>query len=87
MSLYFVPPFAKGLTLEQTVEELANIVLSWRARIGAQDLEEFKGYFLEVFVKRAFRELDAPLGELPDGSEITDPSAASGFALPRYMLF
>src|ERR1051326_388594 len=33
VSLYFVPPFAKGLTLEQTVEELANIVLSWRARI------------------------------------------------------
>jgi hypothetical protein len=28
---------------------------------------EFKSYFLDVFVARAFRELDSPLGDLPDG--------------------
>ena len=40
------------------------------AKIGINDAETagaFKAYFLDVFVKRAYRELDGPLGDLPDG--------------------
>ena len=40
------------------------------AMIGVSDpqvVEEFKSYFLDVFVARAYRELDGPLGDLPEG--------------------
>jgi glyoxylase-like metal-dependent hydrolase (beta-lactamase superfamily II) len=37
------------------------------AMVNAPDPEQFKMYFLDVFAKRAWRELDAPLGDLPDG--------------------
>src|SRR5260221_2826214 len=35
---------------------------------GAKTAGEFKAYFLDVFVKRSYRELDQPLGDLPMGS-------------------
>jgi len=40
------------------------------AKIGIKDAETataFKDYFLDVFVKRAYRELEGPLSDLPDG--------------------
>ena len=35
--------------------------------VPADGVEQFRGYFLDTFVRRAFRELDAPLSDLPDG--------------------
>ncbi len=61
---------AKGLTPEQTLEALGKQNAELAARIGVKDTEmagAFKSYFLDVFVKRAYRELDGPLGDLPDG--------------------
>ena len=61
---------AKGMTSEQTVEALDKQNVELAAKIGIKDAETaaaFKDYFLDVFVKRAYRELDGPLGDLPDG--------------------
>jgi len=61
---------AKGLTVEQTLEALGKQNAELAAKIGVKDTETataFKDYFLDVFVKRAYRELDGPLGDLPDG--------------------
>jgi hypothetical protein len=33
---------------------------------GADGVSQFKAYFLDVYVARAYRELDGPLGGLPD---------------------
>lgn len=60
----------KGMTVEQTTEALAKQNAGLAAKIGIKDAETagaFKDYFLDVFVKRAYRELDGPLGDLPDG--------------------
>jgi cyclase len=59
----------KGMTAEQTMETLDNQNAELAANIGVKDAETaaaFKDYFLDVFVKRAYRELDGPLGDLPD---------------------
>jgi cyclase len=60
----------RGLSADQTVAE----VNSHRAKLaemvgvaGAQQVDQFASYFLETFVLRAYRELDGPLGDLPDG--------------------
>jgi hypothetical protein len=61
---------AKGMTVEQTAEALGKQNAELAAKIGIKDTEiaaAFKDYFLDVFVKRAYRELDGPLGDLPDG--------------------
>lgn len=61
---------AKGMTSEQTVEAMDKQNAELAAKIGIKDAETasaFKNYFLDVFVKRAYRELDGPLGDLPDG--------------------
>ncbi|HEV7676184.1 MAG TPA: MBL fold metallo-hydrolase [Candidatus Angelobacter sp.] len=61
---------AKGMTVEQTTEALDKQNAELAAKIGIKDAETaaaFKDYFLDVFVKRAYRELDGPLGDLPDG--------------------
>jgi glyoxylase-like metal-dependent hydrolase (beta-lactamase superfamily II) len=60
----------KGMTLDQTAEALAKQSSDLAAKVGIKDAETadaFKAYFLDVFVKRAYRELDKPLGDLPDG--------------------
>jgi len=60
----------KGMTAEQTMEALDKQNTELAAKIGIKDSETagaFKDYFLNVFVKRAYRELDGPLGDLPDG--------------------
>jgi glyoxylase-like metal-dependent hydrolase (beta-lactamase superfamily II) len=59
-----------GMTVEQTTEALGKQNVELAAKIGINDAETaaaFKDYFLDVFVKRAYRELDGPLGDLPDG--------------------
>ena len=60
---------AKGMTAEQTLEAVRKQSPELAAKIGVKDAETaaFKAYFLDVFVKRAYRELDGALGELPDG--------------------
>jgi cyclase len=61
---------AKGMTVEQTTEALDKQNAELAAKIGIKNPETaaaFKDYFLDVFVKRAYRELDGPLGDLPDG--------------------
>jgi cyclase len=61
---------AKGMTVEQTMEALDKQNAELAAKIGIKDAETaaaFKDYFLDVFVKRAYRELAGPLGDLPDG--------------------
>jgi glyoxylase-like metal-dependent hydrolase (beta-lactamase superfamily II) len=60
----------KGLTVEQTLESVGKQNANLAAKIGITDAETagaFKEYFLDVFVKCAYRELDGPLGDLPDG--------------------
>jgi cyclase len=60
----------KGMTAEQTTEAKEKQNTELAARIGIKDAQTaaaFKDYFLDVFVKRAYRELDGPLGDLPDG--------------------
>jgi cyclase len=60
----------KGMTIERTTEALDKQNTELAAKIGIKDAEtatSFKNYFLNVFVKRAYRELDGPLGDLPDG--------------------
>jgi glyoxylase-like metal-dependent hydrolase (beta-lactamase superfamily II) len=60
----------KGLTLEQTSEAVGKQNAELAAKLGikdAQAAEAFKAYFLDVFVKRAYREMDGPLGDLPEG--------------------
>jgi cyclase len=61
---------AKGMTVEQATEAFDKQSADLAAKIGIKDPETaaaFKDYFLEVFVKRAYRELGGPLGDLPDG--------------------
>jgi glyoxylase-like metal-dependent hydrolase (beta-lactamase superfamily II) len=61
---------ATGMTVEQTTETLGKQNAELAAKIGIKDAETagaFKDYFLNVFVKRAYRELNGPLGDLPDG--------------------
>lgn len=60
----------KGRTLEQTSEAVGKQNAELAAKLGIKDaetVEAFKAYFLDVFVKRAYREMDGPLGDLPDG--------------------
>ena len=58
---------AKGLTLEQTKTALVNHAADYAADLALPErlLPAFKGYFLEVFVNRAYHELDKPLGDSP----------------------
>jgi cyclase len=61
---------AKGMTVEQTTEAFDKQSADLAAKIGIKDPDTaaaFKDYFLDVFVKRAYRELDGPLRDLPDG--------------------
>lgn len=61
---------ANGMTAEQTTDAIGKQAADLVAKVGIHDAdtaEEFKAYFLNVFVKRAYRELDGPLGDVPDG--------------------
>jgi glyoxylase-like metal-dependent hydrolase (beta-lactamase superfamily II) len=58
---------AKGLTLEQTKTALTNHAADYAADLALPErsLPAFKSYFLEVFVNRAYHELEKPLGDSP----------------------
>jgi len=61
---------SRGLTAEQTGESVGKESKELASKIGIVDEQvaaEFKAYFLDVFVARAYRELEGPLGDLPDG--------------------
>lgn len=60
---------SKGLSLEQTQKLVAMKNEALGRKLGITDpevLPQFKSYFLNAFVARAYRELDGPLGETPD---------------------
>lgn len=60
---------SKGLSMEQTQKSVALKNEGLGRKLGITDpevLQQFKSYFLNVFVARAYRELDSPLGETPD---------------------
>ncbi|HEY7162124.1 MAG TPA: MBL fold metallo-hydrolase [Acidobacteriota bacterium] len=60
---------SKGLSLEQTQKSVALKNEAFGRKLGITDpevLQQFKSYFLNVFVARAYRELDTPLSETPD---------------------
>ena len=58
---------ADGRSLQETQTALGNNAAVYAADIGLpeQQLPVFKAYFLEVFVNRAYHELDQPLGDSP----------------------
>ena len=61
---------AKGSSLEQAKEIAAKNNSEIAKTIGltdSQQIAEFKAYFVNVFVARAYRELDQPLSDFPDG--------------------
>lgn len=58
----------KGLTLEQTSGSITGSAAELAALVDITDkqaTEEFKAYFLNVFVARAYKELQHPLGDSP----------------------
>ena len=60
---------AEGLSLEQTKERIGKQKGDLASKLSITDPQvemEFKAYFLDVFVARAYKELDQPLGDLPD---------------------
>jgi len=60
---------SKGLSLEQAQKSVALKNEALGRKLGITDpdvLQEFKSYFLNVFVVRAYRELDSPLGDSPN---------------------
>lgn len=58
---------AAGQSAEQVAAALDGESSRLAAMVGVTDSETFKGYFLDVFVKRCYRELEGPLSDLPDG--------------------
>ena len=59
-----------GSTIEQTKVSIGQQYRQLASMLGISDervASEFKAYFLDVFVPRAYRELESPLGDLPDG--------------------
>ncbi|HYM24078.1 MAG TPA: MBL fold metallo-hydrolase [Vicinamibacterales bacterium] len=58
---------ARGLPIEQARKTMLDRAAVYAADLGLADsqLPAFKGYFLEVFVNRAYHELEAPLGDNP----------------------
>lgn len=58
----------QGLSEEQTVQAIGKKEADLAAIIGINDpklLPAFKPYFLDVFLRRAYQELDHPLSDLP----------------------
>ncbi len=58
---------AEGRTLQQTQAAFADNAAVYAADIGLTERQvpAFKAYFLEVFVNRAYHELEKPLGDNP----------------------
>jgi cyclase len=61
---------SNGSSLEQARESVGKEAGELAANLGITDpqaTKEFKAFFLDVFVARAFEEMDHPLGDLPNG--------------------
>lgn len=61
---------SKGMTPEQTADSIGKQAPDLAAMLSITDPEvtnEFKAYFLDIFVGRACKEMAQPLGDLPDG--------------------
>jgi cyclase len=59
---------AAGKSADETVAALdLDKITALAGPAAASDAKTYSAYFLDVFVHRAWRELDAPLGDLPDG--------------------
>jgi len=58
---------ARGITLARTKEMLGRNAKTYAADLSLADssLAAFKSYFLDVFVNRAYHELEGPLGDSP----------------------
>jgi len=58
---------SKGLSLEQTKASLLGNASSYAIDLALPDARQsdLKSYFLEVFINRAYHELDKPLGDSP----------------------
>jgi len=58
---------ASGLSVDQAKRALINKAAEYAADLALSEAQipEFKSYFLEVFVNRAYHELDNPLGDNP----------------------
>jgi len=58
---------AEGRTLQQVQTALGENAAAYATDLGLTErqLPAFKAYFLEVFVKRAYQELERPLGDSP----------------------
>jgi glyoxylase-like metal-dependent hydrolase (beta-lactamase superfamily II) len=58
---------AQGMTLEQTRKAMVRNATTYAADLGLADrmLAAFKNYFLDVFINRAYHELEQPLGDNP----------------------
>ncbi len=58
---------AKGLTLDQIQKQMATNAHTYAADLSLPDgrLEDFANYFLTVFVRRSYYELQGTLGDTP----------------------
>ena len=67
---------ANGLSVDQAKSALINKAGAYAADLMLPDaqLPEFKSYFLEVFVTRAYHELEQPLGDKPVSQDFTTVS-------------
>jgi cyclase len=60
----------KKMTVDDSVKAIDADAATLAALVGVTSVDkvdEFKSYFLETFVRRAYRELDGALGDSPDG--------------------
>jgi glyoxylase-like metal-dependent hydrolase (beta-lactamase superfamily II) len=72
-----------GRSPEQTSAALALHAPELAKMVAAQPDGDFRDYFLSVFVKRAYREMDGDLGDVPDGIQWQErPVTRAQLALP-----
>ncbi len=59
---------AQGKSAEEVLKAVNAPAIAAKVGVtGDENLGAFRAYFLDVFIKRAYRELDGRLGDLPDG--------------------
>jgi cyclase len=61
---------AQGKSVDDVLKTVNAPAIASKVGVnGEEGLGAFRAYFLDVFVKRAYREMDGALGELPDGMQ------------------
>jgi glyoxylase-like metal-dependent hydrolase (beta-lactamase superfamily II) len=61
---------AQGRSVEELLKDVNAPAVAAKVGVTGDDaLGAFRAYFLDVFVKRAYQELNGALGELPDGMQ------------------